>query len=1359
MALNNSEKADKNIDKNKKQDNESLKTKFINDFLWEKTSDDKYNLFLNSLFENDSISDVKWLNQEMEKFQAYNKEFESLDIKTINIFNLRESLSRKYYSLHFSQKNLKEHILKEYSISNEWFKKINLDKKIKELSSIEISKLLNSETDLESFFIQKIWVKLSKRSDLFPLKEIYSSEQKQKEALERIENESNKDELLAILSDAKNWRIVSSDIKTLLNSKLFEENDKKNFVNTFIPYISLKDAIDFWFLTKKEAEIEREKILSTVIDDKKNISKIAETINLSNFKIETERFLNWSYDISKIINEIWFEKFEKDFKKIKDDYELNEDIDEVTTESWEKIKSVSSLSDLSKALWKINKNNRFQNLEKLKDDSIIELTYLDDWVKNKKYLKLRWNDEKSFKSILVWNDSKISIWKDDYDSELVRTWYLKFLSDLQERKDISINVFSEKELEDEIENVDSNFSAYEYKRLKDKDWDLTEKDKEYYKENYYDILESDVIDLEYKLSKTNNKDNEELKAELDYKKNLLDYYNNDFENNFLDALDFQRFVEKIDEFDPKWKNFLFKKDTFFKSEKWIFSIDWIDYSSWTITLRNAIWVLEWPISYEDFFEEFKKQKSKRLEYIWDFWKYFDKKSTIDSNWSNYIFEDWKLKIKELDKNVAWENSKSVDFLCSSKDDTVIKINSIDWDKVNIQFWERKWYNELTEAEKAKIKKWKDDSFEKISLDDKDFTISLNQLDDLINESELYPSWSLWKNYKTEEPLESENKFEWKFSTRLFNRYSFKEIIAWWTMFIEWFKESLKTSNDLHAAKVALAMWAILPEEIQEDLRIKVERAEADEMDKALENLGKVDSPIATKRILWWLQNKDTPEHKKEAWILFMLDKYWHLTSKWPLYPYRWKWLWYEALGWKIWDNLFNSVKEEARAWDITFSEEYLVHILLKKQCAWRAKPKRRSRLHKEYEWKWKNWIKEEFDKWYWDAEKKRTAKAMVDGWNDELTWGTTSNAIWWYKKAIERWWSLEDMSEWFFAMLYSGCLYDIDQATFLKIKSIWDEWMPIIPIRFSTTKSDMLLFNKVILELSKKIEDSYWSRFSWIYSKAQDLYNDALSWKWDEKDRVKRALDFWKEYSKPLSNALNLSNNDSSEFDKTDKVIFLEKNENPIFKEYLEKVRWFTTEWSFKDVFMNDACWQVWLTWLNVEELTKLHLWVSQNNNFRDEKTGNNVWNEIQKDLLSINSKRFYDDDVKDRKAKEYYLLNIFNDLLSWIFAKVGWKLVWTYNNNQMNMWKYFNSIWLKLVDDFWNFAASDFSNWEKNLNSKSNKKLLNVINNILDWKVKNMDDMDENNFNPLSDVEYFSKKAVDETLTNNSDYLWEDAS
>ena len=58
------------------------------------------------------------------------------------------------------------------------------------------------------------------------------------------------------------------------------------------------------------------------------------------------------------------------------------------------------------------------------------------------------------------------------------------------------------------------------------------------------------------------------------------------------------------------------------------------------------------------------------------------------------------------------------------------------------------------------------------------------------------------------------------------------------------------------------------------------------METALENLGKIDSWMAVERIENWLLDKNTPEYNKEAGLLFMLQKYGHLTTKRAMYPYR-----------------------------------------------------------------------------------------------------------------------------------------------------------------------------------------------------------------------------------------------------------------------------------------------------------------------------------------------------------------------------------------------------------------------------------------------------------------------------------------
>jgi hypothetical protein len=57
------------------------------------------------------------------------------------------------------------------------------------------------------------------------------------------------------------------------------------------------------------------------------------------------------------------------------------------------------------------------------------------------------------------------------------------------------------------------------------------------------------------------------------------------------------------------------------------------------------------------------------------------------------------------------------------------------------------------------------------------------------------------------------------------------------------------------------------------MQIKVEREEAEAMDKALEDLKKIDSWVAAQRIEKWLLNRNTPEYKKEAGLLFMYENY------------------------------------------------------------------------------------------------------------------------------------------------------------------------------------------------------------------------------------------------------------------------------------------------------------------------------------------------------------------------------------------------------------------------------------------------------------------------------------------------------
>ena len=534
--------------------------------------------------------------------------------------------------------------------------------------------------------------------------------------------------------------------------------------------------------------------------------------------------------------------------------------------------------------------------------------------------------------------------------------------------------------------------------------------------------------------------------------------------------------------------------------------------------------------------------------------------------------------------------------------------------------------------------------------------------------------------------------------------------------VEWIEEYFKKWNEIHAAKVALRMWKMLPAEVQADLLIKVERAEDESMDKEIESLWKVDSPIATARIKWWLQNRNTPEYKKEAGLMFMIKKYGHLNSK-ELKGFSWKFFWYEAFWGKIWDKLFLDIKNEAEQKNQTFTEEYLMYIFIKKQCwdNWYNSIKRRSRLHKTFKSSWPNWVEEEVKTGQTDAGDERTAEARVAWGIWEAMWWTYSNAVWWFEEAINKWDSLEIMSEWFFTMLYSGAMYNIDQKTYNKIKWLWDTgWMPIIMTRFSSFKSDMELFNKTVLDLSMRIWDEYWDEFPNIKTEAKKIFNNAHNQSnTKEQERLQDANKFWKKYWTPLSRSLSMVHTWDNTYSKTDKILFLESNSNPNFKEYYNKTREFATEWTFKKDLMEDMVWEAWVGWMNTHQITKQYLKMSQWWALTEWKSGGMVWNNILNDIESVSSM-----DISIFQKRKY-LKETLRDLFSWFLAN-HWPnlnaLKW-YNHPTGDIWYTLNSWNINMVDDFWSLAPKEVK--DKN-NIEVDKILNRVIDNILNWEKGN---------------------------------------
>lgn len=1339
-----------NIEENNKNKKPvDLKADFIKELTKKSLSWSDKNTFLDEVMKNDTIASGSYIEKEIQKFQAGNDKFNSFDEKKINIFDLKRAVSKEYLSLENSRKNYIESTLSNYDLNDKQRKK--LEKEIENKSVSDLENLISRETENKKF-LDKIFGenKINKNIDSKFLD--FLSEKEINSRLNKLSWDSRK-EVELILSNLNNFSVKDADIRDLFNYNFLKESEKKEIISKYIPYISLAKASEIWLIdSKKEKEIKEKKIKEILWSDLSwnELDDAIENASSSDIKIETKDFLNSVTNLNKLANEVWFSNLEKDFNDFKED--LKQDINKNWPQNLEELRTVLSWEEFS---------GNFENLWNFKEWNFIKISSKNEsWKEvitywkiestnlSDKEVSIRWIwDNATWKEIInldSYSNSKALNFNDIISNFKSWTKKASFLTETDILK-----------LIDSGNLETSDLKQYTPKDLQN-DPELVNKLQEQYKENTEkerQILEEEISSIEEEIKSLKDSKNDENKAEINSQLEILNIKLGNRKlrlNSFIestdssistnDLLQYSNKIElnkKLDEIDPEGKWIELAKGWFISTKDWIYEITWIDWETGEIHLlsNGKNWPQPEKLTFEGFYEAFKKNKATRvkpMKSLEDLIEDNKENSEKKEFWNNVIVKNWKLQIKDVPE-YSKDTNPEIEFLVSDNSDDIFKIEKIDWDKITFKWWERKDINSLDEKEQKKFKKnikiWKDWKPEKkdwkfqyewelLRLSKNTETLSLSEFNKLINKKkeEFYPDWQTWKQ-KTEKNIQdSENWFKGSFMTRLFNNLSISEVIMWWKMLTENIEEYFKKWNDIHAAKVALKFGKMLPDEVYQDLQIKVERAESESMDKEIESLWKVDSPIATKRILDWLLNTDTAEYKKEAWLMFMIKKYGHLNSK-EIYKawYAWKFLWYEAFGWKVWDEFFLDMKNQAEEKNQTFSEEFLMYIFIKKQCwsDWFKWIKRRTRLHKEYKANWPNWVEEEVKTGYTDASDERRAIDMVGWWIWEMEGGTHSNAVWWFEKAIERWGSLEDMSEGFFTMLYSWAIYNMDQKTYLKIKWLWDwKQMPMIMARFSSYKSDMDLFNETVLELSKRIWDEYPNQFPEIKERAQKLYLDAKNGNWYELDRIKRARSFWKDYGTPLSRALNMNTLWDSNTSKTDKILILEKEQNPTFKKYFESVRSFTTESTFGKDFMDDAMWMEWVAWLNIHENLKKYAqlytgWTLKND---DKNIVEKIWWWLSEDINSVYKKDF----IWWEQSKRKYLDFILRDIISAFLINNAGDYLGSFAErspfkDDLLKWWLIKDILLQ----FNNTSSETILDWTSEL---WNTLISKIVDNILSW-------------------------------------------
>lgn len=1281
-----------------------------------------------SLNDNDNIP--SWILTYLENFAVLNPwyKIDKSKLGEFKVKDLRSMIMSEVISLDKNRANIKALFLKEYEITSKDYDK-KLKQKIDNLSEEELNSLndINKRSKfIEDAFSSIDWKKNTpKRRDFLVFINKLGLSGKIKEKLKTVTWEE-KTRLELLINNFQNLKIDEHDISELFSMNLLSEDEKREILYTFMPSISLLQAKTLWLIDDKKSLEIREEVLREYFSWQKSIDYglLWRSLDEDALMVDTKSLTSSSSDFKRLYSQL-------SLKPISD--ALTQVVSETRKEiisSW--AKSFVQFKEAIKWDERLNKMINW-GLEKLQSWNVLRL----------KIHEKSWETKYVFSKI-----GSVDIWEDKNQMQLYESWegntyfkwsksssnydYPRFLESLKKEESLLwIEVFSEKELQDSDEfrvedvswelNLKSEDELEEYKEYLM--WRIADKKKEFIDEWKYEVwdLRSEEIDNEPDIIKLTN--------ELD----SLDLYN----KNAL--------IRAIDWIDEKWKHFWLDKWTVFG-----FVQDWkvwwkFQENVWTIESVtddkvNIKWIKgDESIDFRAFYQSFKWWDAKRIEKINSTSELLNKVWWIWDREGFEINSKWELIRKRKESDVL---NLPVEYLEGKESDNFIKIYNIWEDWAEVSFWE-------IETRTKKDKDWK-------NIKDKEWNseksterklykrqkISLWILYSYIKDNKLSPV-NRWEQRKTDE-IKRHNSW-W---SKLFKASSIQELMKAWKIVTDSLEKFLWEWRDDHAATLAKwIFWSFLPHELKMDLKARVQEEQEKSGEASMNKLKRLDSDEATRLIEKWLLNKDCPQYKLEAGLLFMYKEYWHLYAK-DLAKYSWSFLWYRALWWIPHDPLYNEIKSSSRAkiqW-ANFTEEELVYNLVKRQCresqykeyGWIL---RASRVHKQLKAMWPEWIQNEIAKWFKDAEDTRSVVWMNEWFYWELIWWTLANSTWWIKKIWERWWwEIHDTYEALTCLFVTWAIYQMDQRNLSKEVKNWHKWSdgrPLIFLEFISTPQDMDLFNETFLEVCKSLEEIYPEK-SGIWEKAKYFFdNKEIWWLFDEKNsqlqkRAKEFQDFWKDHGELITRTLLMLNWWKWEYSKTDKLLLLEKDKpwKESFWKYMDKVRSVCSNgFNFKnEYFKEDYARWAGLSWLSTYDAVTQSMRVGSSYIFNDAPLAIDFWNEIRKE-----AKRVVNGDF-DYEKKKKQLIPLFRDVLAWLYEV----------NSNNNLAHIFNKKWHILswmIGELWLY---DFYQWPYKEVDKldisgdsindSNKALINKkIDSLVDNYIRTNWHVEENQGWPLS--------------------------
>jgi len=1232
------------------------------DYKWKYVS----NLGLYNEFKSNSFDLEKFLSKFRSSFPSTSDNAKLL----YKIDDYEESLKEKIFDEFMSEVDKMWFVLEQcrlslfnliktrYKVNDD----ISLKRKINTLKWDYIKKLLISVDELESYVKLNVTSNIKRIDNNESVVNIFSkfSFSSYSEMIKKIESEGWKDsiedvkvDLFSINSKIKSWENLDIiDVENLLKYWIFDDVQKKELLHLFLPLVSLKFLKENWIVSKDDVDrIKSEKLNNywrTNNFDSIDDDEILLSINEYTIPDDNIKKLIW--------NDVFLKALTDSFNKFKDDV-----VDEL-------LSKVQTLSALKKELLRKRKvSNKFRygksTIDKMEEWNVLYLKHKDKEVNS--YIEFGkffedWTFEWKIRT-LNWSYNSNSSVKNE------KILYKNLLEFIESDDILDAEILTKEELDD-------NIKSWKIKEINNWLWDID------------NLVISDYLkDLNKKIENISFwKTPEELEKDDEYKrlkglKDIVDDNENYAENDTIkEELNLFNLSKKIDEIDGSWARFWIKQWVSFTLESWdkhefhVYTITDVDKINKTITVITPSWTVDsW--SFENFYSIFKEKSFKR----------FTSNANLDWLPSLIWWEEWwKIKVKDK-KLVKDKESKNEDKEKKSEDyyvcNYLVQEKKDKWKAdIVLELWETTYIgsNQMIEVTFWKIN---DAGWKEVYEFWKKELVTIWFLENYIKLNKLKPeflkkSWA-WlesaidsKNKKKDfikQPKESSKIgfFNWFLSNK-----SIAEILQWLKIWFKEFQEHLKSWNEEHAAKVALATWGkFLPTEVKMQLVARVESAEKKHMESYGWKLESMDSWQAVKLIHdKWLKHKNTEAYKLEAWLIFMLKKYWNLYNKTPLNERKWEFLWFKALSWCRDDvtvhPIYIEVKEKCKKESRNFTEEEAVWQLIKKQC-WSKRYEiwnihRRARLHKEIEKYKKSWVMEEYEDWkkkWWET---RNPVEQLNKWISEFEAWSPANWVWWLEKLIDRGTTMQNYNEIPFILVMSWNWKTYSDTLSNQIKNTIDANRPVLLARFMSYPADMDLAKDAMRILARRIQEYNPSLYPTIWDDIDKLYEMTNSTDKNEVQKLKECREIyekmntntWKTYWDIMTRAMYMLADGRHElWDDVNAVLLINKDkpwyENGILKQYYNKIMGYSYSNEYKnDGYMSDSFLSIWTSslWSNVTQ-TVLKLWTEWW--YKMAKSWAPFAKEVVSEIVAIKNRKYA---LKEHQKLhlEHYLKMIFKWLI-----------------------------------------------------------------------------------------------------------------